>query len=850
MYLRLLLTLLAILPTLLSATHIRAGEIKVRTAGCETSSAQLTACATIITYTETAQTDVDRDSLLLDWGDGTSEMIGRTRITSVAPGTQRNEYALCHRYADFGRYILSFVDANRVRGVRNIPGSLNIPFSVFTSFALVNPILNGGCNSSPELTQHPVDNTCVGSVWTHNPGAFDVDGDSLAFEFTVPTYAAGAEIPNYVLPNELIGGNGSLSLDPYTGQITWDHPVLPGEYNLTFMIKSYRNGIALDTLVRDLQLFVDDCMNEPPGIEVAQQEISVVAGEVVEFDVVASGIPSEDQQVKLTAGGRPFDLVDSPATFLPTEGNIQANPLRKTFRWAPTAADISQQEYFVVLRAEDNGPPRPTGLATLRTVSIKVVAPASPPSSAAPADYQLFRPGIQYLYENPDFSSRTFGFDSQFYGVKLDSLGCGELYGSLEEVYQDDGSCVVKVPSPFGYRICQTADSTVMHFDDDAPLVLYQSAVVGTRWVARDSSGVRLYAEVLSETPATVLGIPDTLKAIGFFTEEGDVAGPTVTIAKHAGLVDGSRFYRIGHERSPLTLAGLSEPALGVQLPPAASYGLAQVGDTFQIGASNPYYLGEPFVGREGFAGSFFTVVVLAVDSSQEGVYTYEVAADLYRPERGVTVPFALDTVFTFSQSRLPEEMFRQPGARQDSIFSGAEHSDILKVFRDSCGLFHQRLSTPANFADSDTCGFDQAGLDANPGPVYVEGVPFHLDAISTMGGPRSVRLQYLGTSTRRCGTYLEQDDILLSDETLPVSDRLPIEVYPNPTNDQLIVEVPAEAGPYNLAVYSLSGRRLQAVGGVRNRHALSLGELPAGAYFLVVSGDGRSLVRRRVIVR
>ena len=846
MHPRLLFILFALLPTLLPATHNRAGEITVRTAGCGNPSDRLTACATIITYTETAQTDVNRDSLLLDWGDGTSEMIGRTRITSVAPGTQRNEYALCRRYANFGRYILSFVDANRVRGVRNIPGSLNIPFSVFTSFALVNPILNGGCNSSPELTQHPVDNTCVGSVWTHNPGAFDVDGDSLAFEFTVPTYAAGAEIPNYVLPNELFGGNGRLSIDPRTGQITWDHPVLPGEYNLTFMIKSFRNGIALDILVRDLQVFVDDCVNEPPGIEVDQQEISVVAGEVVEFEVVATGSPSENQQVELTAGGRPFDLADNPATFLPTE-NIQADPLRKTFRWTPTFADISEQAYIVVLRAQDNGPPAPTGLATVRTVSIKVVAPPPP---AAPAAYQLFRSGVQYLYKNPDFSSRTFGFDTEFYGVRLDSLGCSDLYGSLEEVYRNDGSCVVKVPSPFGYRICQTADSTVMHFSADAPLVLYQSAAVGTRWVARDSSGVRLYAEVLSVTPATVLGMPDTLKAIGFFTEEDVAVGPTMTVAKYAGLVDGSRFYRIGQERLPLTLAGLSESARGVQLPPAASYGLAQVGDTFQIEASNPDYLGEPFVGREGFAGSFFTVVVLAVDSSQEGVYTYEVAADLYRPERGVLVPFALDTVFTFSQPRLPTEMLRQPGARQDSTRSGAEYSDVLKVFRDSCGLFRQRLSTPANFADNDSCGFDQAGLDVNPGPVYVEGVPFDLDAISTMGGPRSVRLQYLGTDIRRCGTYLEQDDILLSDETLPVFDGIPIKVYPNPTNNQLIVNVPAETGPYDLAVYSLSGRRLRAVRDVRNQHTLSLGELPAGAYFLVVSGEGRLLVRRRVIVR
>ncbi|PPK85225.1 putative secreted protein (Por secretion system target) [Neolewinella xylanilytica] len=845
MNLRFLLPALALLPSLLSATHNRAGEIIVRATGCGTASDPLTACATVITYTDVAQTEVDRDSMLLNWGDGAQEMIRRTSIRPTAtPGIQRNEYRMCHRYPSFGRYELSFQDVNRVRNVRNIGApSVNIPFSVLTSFALVDPTLNG-CNNSPELTQDPVDNGCIGSVWTHNPGAFDVDGDSLAFEFTTPTVGPGIPIPSYVLPDRIDGGNGSLQIDPRTGQITWDTPTVPGEYTLAYLVKSFRNGIPLDTLLRDMQVFIDDCANAPPVIESVREAIHVVAGEVVAFEVVATAPVSEDQQVKLTAGGRPFQLANNPATFLSEEVDEQPDRIRKTFRWATTTADISNQAYFVVLRAEDNGPP---ALATLRTVSINVVAP---PPTNLPTDYQLFRPGVQYLYENPDFRSRTYGFDSQFYGVRLDSLGCGDLYGSLEEVQVADGICVVKVPSPFGYRVCQTPDSTVMHFGPGSQLVLYHSAAVGTRWLARDSAGTDLYAEVLSVTPATVLGMTDTLKSIGFFSEDGEVVGPTVTIGKRTGLVDGSRFYRIGQAGSPLTLAGVSEPALGVQLPSASSYGLAQVGDTFQIAASNPGYLGEPFVGRGGFAASFATVVILTVDSSRAGEYSYEVTADLYRVEQGLTVPFALDTVFTFAHSRLPAEMVRQPGARRDSNTSGSETSDVLKGFRDSCGLFRQRLSTFARFQGNDACGFDEAGLDATPGPVYVEDVPFHLDSINTQSGPQAVTLQYLGSDSHRCGTYLRQADILLSDKTPLGFDGIPIEIYPNPTSDQLTVTLPTSVGPYDLALYHISGRRLQTVRGVRDGHTLSLGDLPAGGYLLVVSDKGRPVARRRVMVR
>ena len=110
--------------------------------------------------------------------------------------------------------------------------------------------------------------------------------------------------------------------------------------------------------------------------------------------------------------------------------------------------------------------------------------------------------------------------------------------------------------------------------------------------------------------------------------------------------------------------------------------------------------------------------------------------------------------------------------------------------------------------------------------------------------------LQYLGSDTRRCGTYLEQDDILLSDHTPLGSGGIPVEVYPNPTTGSLIVKLPGYSGAYDLAVYNLSGRRLQAVGGVRERYTLALGDLPAGAYLLIVSGEGRPSVRRRVIVR
>ena len=54
---------------------------------------------------------------------------------------------------------------------------------------------------------------------------------------------------------------------------------------------------------------VEECNNEPPTLDIPNEEICVVAGELIEFDVVAGApLTDEDQLVLLEANGRPFEL--------------------------------------------------------------------------------------------------------------------------------------------------------------------------------------------------------------------------------------------------------------------------------------------------------------------------------------------------------------------------------------------------------------------------------------------------------------------------------------------------------------------------------------------------------------
>ncbi|MEK0420975.1 MAG: hypothetical protein RLZZ161_826, partial [Bacteroidota bacterium] len=107
------------------------------------------------------------------------------------------------------------------------------------------------------------------------------------------------------------------------------------------------------------------------------KDLCVVAGTLVEFKVSASDpddLPRQ-QKVALTALGGPLQTKYSPATFTAPTG-YQNDPVSGTFRWQTTCEHISNQYYNVVFKAVDNFLSDTTGLATLKTIRIKVVAPA------------------------------------------------------------------------------------------------------------------------------------------------------------------------------------------------------------------------------------------------------------------------------------------------------------------------------------------------------------------------------------------------------------------------------------------------------------------------------------------
>ena len=355
----------------LSATHNRSGEITYQQIG------PLTIRATITTYTKASSTSADRDTLTLNWGDGTSELVGRSNGNGdLIPGEdiKVNFYTAEHTYPGRASYTLSFEDPNRVNNIVNVnfPNSVDVPFFVSTTFTLINTQFQG-FNNSVVLLQPPIDFACANKRFVHNPNAYDIDGDSLSYELVTPLQAENEVVPAYQFPDQVSAGpDNQIFLDPVTGDFIWDSPKQTGEYNIAIKINEYRNGILLNSVIRDMQIRVQTCQSTAPELEV-EEEICVVAGERIEIPVVVTD-EDQNEMVQVSATGGPF-LVPYSSAILTGSDDFGDSPLTRMFVWETKCEHISNTNYQVVFRAQDNSINGTSGLSVLKTLTIKVVGP-------------------------------------------------------------------------------------------------------------------------------------------------------------------------------------------------------------------------------------------------------------------------------------------------------------------------------------------------------------------------------------------------------------------------------------------------------------------------------------------
>lgn len=356
------------------ATHIRAGDLtSERVAGNG-----LTYRFTLTIYRDIGGVAAN-SSVTFVFGDGTSGDANIASQRMIQNQTEVITYTITHTYAAPNEYKVGVAIDNRNSDILNISNSVNTPFYIQSTF-LISPFL--GFNRSPILTIPPIDLAASRQRFVHNPGAIDPDGDSLSYVLVNCKKAKDIDVDGYRLlddgsfgaQNEAGNAPAKLTLNPITGDLIWDAPLQPGQYNVAFFVNEWRNGVLIGRVNRDMQIIVRDIRNKRPQI-IIPRDTCVVAGTLIQ-SVIRATDPDRDR-INLTASGSLFTLVSpsNRATFdtirsQPPNGNLSGN-----FRWQTTCNDISRQPYTVVFRSEDFPSPISGKLVDIQTWTIRVVAP-------------------------------------------------------------------------------------------------------------------------------------------------------------------------------------------------------------------------------------------------------------------------------------------------------------------------------------------------------------------------------------------------------------------------------------------------------------------------------------------
>lgn len=344
------------------ATHTRSGEIRHKYLG------NYTFEVTVVLYAKYDGTSAsaDRDSVQVDWGDGSYSTALRSNGTDMTPANgipdgeiiavspisiKKNEYSAVHTYSGAQSvYVVGSFDMNRIDGINNIDNgnSVNLPLYIQDSIFMDNTVI-AGYNTSPVFLQHPVQYVFNGQPFKFNSTAYDADGDSLFFEPMIPLQDKDMNVPLYQYPNQYCAGNGIYNVDPYSGQISWFKPCTPGIFNVAVKVKEYRCGQLLSITMRDMQIIVNSFSNQMPLITTAAQDTVIQPGQAIQFSVSAADSNST-QTVSLVAYGGAFDSSATQPLFTATPGN----PATGTFSWQPNGSFGKKHAYIFSIVATDN----------------------------------------------------------------------------------------------------------------------------------------------------------------------------------------------------------------------------------------------------------------------------------------------------------------------------------------------------------------------------------------------------------------------------------------------------------------------------------------------------------------
>ena len=250
-----------------------------------------------------------------------------------------------------------------------------------TYYAFIPP--NFYEDSAPYFSDIPTPYICTWDTISISYAATDIDNDSLVYSLVHP-WAGGSEfdpIPN--LPANLslpiingnyktsysainpFGNNGMAQINSSTGLLTIYAPQA-GLFAIAVDVKSYRNGVLLTTIRRDIQIIVLNCPpnDVPRRIEPTMISFIYQAGEKINFDLLYRDIDlaTKDNYLSFSVEGDIFGAQSGMSTPYPTitkNSNIR-DSVRNTFNWDAKCEHARSTPYFFTVKVRDSGCPQKT----------------------------------------------------------------------------------------------------------------------------------------------------------------------------------------------------------------------------------------------------------------------------------------------------------------------------------------------------------------------------------------------------------------------------------------------------------------------------------------------------------
>lgn len=293
--------------------------------------------------------------------------------------------------------------------------------------ATLNNIL-APCNSSPTFSNIPIAFVCIGQNFNYNHGVLDPDGDSLTYSLITPKTTATTNV-SFIAPANV--SNPVASSTPFScNAVTGDLNFTPSQVQIGVMailVKEFRNGVLIGSVIRDMQVYTTACVNTIPtasGINgTSNYSITACPNQQICF-TVNSVDPDATQSVTLTTNNG-----ISNATYTISSGTRPT----LTFCWTPTILDINNRPRTFTVTVRDNACPT-NGIQTFSfniyvpspnflTSSTNIVCNGA--NSGTASAFPTYSGAYNYVWSNGSTSASITGLSAGTYTVTATDPGSG-----------------------------------------------------------------------------------------------------------------------------------------------------------------------------------------------------------------------------------------------------------------------------------------------------------------------------------------------------------------------------------------------------------------------------------------